>query len=196
MWFWVIKNNLLFANMNNYKSNTICQKRFWALQLPHPCSCLRLMFGIFLSFSKYSTSSYNPTNQPQSKSCLTIKLEFICFSDCLSQAKVVETTLSPKYQVQTVVCLRGGERGTCLGPPIFWGPPWGVTLINFPYFWWKTYYPLKHCAAKQIKSKYSFKGTPSETVTCRYFAFKEVPKNNCNLKVICLHRALNSHWNV
>ena len=28
----------------------------------------------------------------------------------------------------TVVCLRGGERGTCLGPP-----PCGVTRVNFPY---------------------------------------------------------------
>ena len=25
--------------------------------------------------------------------------------------------------IYTVVCLRGGERGTCLEPPIFWGPP-------------------------------------------------------------------------
>jgi len=24
---------------------------------------------------------------------------------------------------QPVVCLRGGERGTCLGPPLFGGPP-------------------------------------------------------------------------
>jgi len=31
--------------------------------------------------------------------------------------------------VLTVVCLRGGERGTCLGPPLFWGPPWGVTRV-------------------------------------------------------------------
>jgi len=21
-------------------------------------------------------------------------------------------------------------------------PPWGVTCVNFPYFWWKTYYSL------------------------------------------------------
>jgi len=22
------------------------------------------------------------------------------------------------------------------------GPSWGVTRVNFPYFWWKTYYPF------------------------------------------------------
>ena len=32
----------------------------------------------------------------------------------------------------SVVCLRGGERGTCLGPPLFGGPPWGVRRVNFP----------------------------------------------------------------
>jgi len=26
--------------------------------------------------------------------------------------------------------------------PLFGGPPWGITRINFPYFWWKTYYSL------------------------------------------------------
>jgi len=43
---------------------------------------------------------------------------------------------------QSVVFLRGGERGICLGPPLFGGPPWGITRIYFPYFWWKTYYSL------------------------------------------------------
>ena len=28
-----------------------------------------------------------------------------------------------KKAVRAVVCLRGGERGTCLGPPLFGGPP-------------------------------------------------------------------------
>jgi len=42
----------------------------------------------------------------------------------------------------SVVCLMGGERGTCLGPPFFGAPPWGVMRVNFPYIWWKTYYPL------------------------------------------------------
>jgi len=39
-----------------------------------------------------------------------------------------------------VVCLGGGERGTCLGSRLFGGPPWGVMHMNFLYFWWKTYY--------------------------------------------------------
>ena len=50
--------------------------------------------------------------------------------------------LAFKGAQQPVVCLRGGERGTCLGPPLFGPPPWGITCINFPYFWWKTYYSL------------------------------------------------------
>jgi len=34
--------------------------------------------------------------------------------------------------VEAVVCLRGGERSTCLGPPFFGAPPWGVTRVHFP----------------------------------------------------------------
>jgi len=38
---------------------------------------------------------------------------------------------------------------------------------------------------------------PTETVMCRYFAFKgafkRAPKSNCNLKVICFQIAPNSH---
>ena len=41
-----------------------------------------------------------------------------------------------------VVCLREGERGTCLRPPLFASPPCGATHVNFPYFWWKTSYSL------------------------------------------------------
>jgi len=48
-----------------------------------------------------------------------------------------------------VVCLRGGERDTCLGLPLFWGPPWRITRLHFPYFGWKTYHALHYCT-KQI----------------------------------------------
>jgi len=51
---------------------------------------------------------------------------------------------------QPVVCLRWGERDTCLCRPPFWGLPWGVTRMNFPYFWWKT---LK------LKALYTFRST-------------------------------------
>jgi len=44
-------------------------------------------------------------------------------------------------------------------PPLFGGPPWGVTRVNFLYFWWKIYYSLIQCTTKQIICKYSaFKG--------------------------------------
>jgi len=49
-------------------------------------------------------------------------------------------------------------------PPMFGGPSLGVTRVNFPYIWWKTYYPLIWCTTKQIISKYSaFKDPPTET---------------------------------
>jgi len=43
-----------------------------------------------------------------------------------------------KFQVirqpYSVVCLKGGERGTFLGPPLF-GPPFRCYAHNFFYFW-------------------------------------------------------------
>jgi len=66
--------------------------------------------------------------------------------------------------------------------PPFWRPPWGVTRIHFPYFWWKFYHPL---IPKQITSKYfTFKASPTETVMSRYFAFKRAPNSNWNVYVL------------
>ena len=38
-------------------------------------------------------------------------------------------------------------------------------------------------------SNLTFKGPRSKSEMCRYFAFKEAPNDNCNLKVICFQRA-------
>ena len=61
-------------------------------------------------------------------------------------------------------------------------PPWGITRINFPHFWWKTYYSLTWCATKQITSK--------------YFAFKGPLYRNCDVQVLCFQRGPNSNWNM
>jgi len=39
-----------------------------------------------------------------------------------------------------VVCLTGGERGTCLGLPLSGR---GASRVHFPHVWWKTYCQLK-----------------------------------------------------
>jgi len=56
--------------------------------------------------------------------------------ECCAEEQTLDHVVLP------AACLRGGERDTCLGPPLFGGPPWGVARVNFPYFWWKTYYSL------------------------------------------------------
>jgi len=69
------------------------------------------------------------------------------------------------------VFLRGGERGTCLGPPIFGDPPSGVTRINFTHFWWKTYYS-NVLQSRSLASTLLSKG----------------PLQQLQLKVICFQR--------
>ena len=66
--------------------------------------------------------------------------------DCIKARGLIQTYVSP-----SVVCLRGGERGTCLGTPFFWAPPWGVTRVNFPLFWWKTDYSHIYCNVLQSR---------------------------------------------
>ena len=44
----------------------------------------------------------------------------------------------PSPILYSVVCLRGGERGICLGTPLFRGPLEMVACVSFPQFWWKT----------------------------------------------------------
>jgi len=93
-------------------------------------------------------------------------------SYCIAPSKV-----RVDKQIWSVVCLRGGERGTCLGPPFLGAPPWGVTHVNFPYFWWKTYYPHIWCTTKQIISKYSaFKGAPYRNCTVQVLSFQRGPQ--------------------
>jgi len=40
-----------------------------------------------------------------------------------------------EYVMGAVVCLRGGERGTCLAPPPFYGPSRRVSRVNSSFFW-------------------------------------------------------------
>jgi len=37
--------------------------------------------------------------------------------------------------VYTVVCLREGKRGTCLGPPLLKDLLQGISRVNIPHFW-------------------------------------------------------------
>ena len=71
----------------------------------------------------------------------------------------------------------------------FWGPPWGVTHVMFPYFWWQIYYSLIQRTTKQITSKYfAFKGAPYRNWIVQVLCFQRGPNSNCNLKVLCLQR--------
>ena len=62
--------------------------------------------------------------------------------DCSAAFKSRMVTLLPnmtkclalKKNSQPVVCLRGGERGTCLGPPLFGGHPLRYYAHKFSLF--------------------------------------------------------------
>ena len=59
-----------------------------------------------------------------------------------------------------------GRRARQLPRP-FWGPPSGVSRINFSYLWWNIHYSLINCATKQVINKYSTsKGAPLQKMQC------------------------------
>jgi len=75
-----------------------------------------------------------------------------------------KNTESWEDKAGTVVCLRGGERGTCFGPPIFGGPPFKFYVRKFSLFLMKNFFSLINCTKKQIIHEYSaFKGAPTAT---------------------------------
>ena len=74
------------------------------------------------------------------------------------------------YCVHPVVCLRGGERGTCLGPPFF-GAPLKCYTHKFSLLL------VKNLSSTHPKADQ------------KYSAFKGPPCRNCNVKVLCFQRA-------
>jgi len=108
-----------------------------------------------------------------------------------SPSKCVPKTLISKqlWGTLAVVCLRGGERGTCLGPPLM-GAPLSCYTRKFSLFSMKNFL-FSHIMYYQADHRYVpllSKGPPTETVMCRDFAFKGAPNSNCNLRVICFQR--------
>jgi len=99
--------------------------------------------------------------------------------------------ITNKYleQLCPVICLRGGERGTCLGPPLFGGPPRGVSRVNLPYFLAKKLiiHSYNILQSRTQENLLLSKGPPTETVMFRCFAFKGAPTETA-LKVICFQR--------
>ena len=89
------------------------------------------------------------------------------------------------YDMSPVVCLRGGERGTCLGPP-FWGPPLRCYVPKFSLFLMKNFL-FTHTMYYKADYKYvlSFQRAPYRNCNVQVLCFQRGPNSNCNLKVIC-----------
>jgi len=93
-----------------------CDKLSRGGKFSTPCSCF--CFIIWVEENVLISSRYKP------KRVKHVVAQVIC------------------QKLWTVVCLRGGERGTCLGPPVFGDPPWGDTRVNLHDFVWKTCHSL------------------------------------------------------
>jgi len=79
----------------------------------------------------------------------------------------------------SVVCLRGGERGTCLGPPLFGGPPLRYYAHKFSLFLVKNVL-FTHIICYKADHK-------------QVFCFQRAPYRNCNVQVLCFQRGPNSN---
>jgi len=86
--------------------------------------------NIYLALGFFTWTSFR--NFPYLSHIQQIRATTICLSKNADQC----------LRLWPVVCLRGGKRGTCLGPIPFWGASLRFTHLKFPYFWWKTYYSL------------------------------------------------------
>jgi len=72
----------------------------------------------------------NPGSQAQQqKFCICEKPNFLLNKKCTATLNKNRHFVYQAMSLCPVVCLRGGERGTCLGPALFGGPPWGITRI-------------------------------------------------------------------
>ena len=99
-------------------------------------------------------------------------------------------------EARPVVCLRGGERGTCLRPPLFGGLPLKYYAHKFSLFLLKDVlfthvmcYKANHKQVFCLQRALLSKGPPTEIVMCRYFAFKGAP----TATEICMYSAVKLH---
>jgi len=77
-----------------------------------------------------------------------------------------------RWNSRPVVCLSGGERGTCLGPSIFGGPLEVLHAQFFLIFDEKLIHSYNVLQSRSKVSTLLSKGTRTETVMYRNFAFK------------------------
>ena len=78
-----------------------------------------------------------------------------------------------------VVCLRGGERGTCLGPPLFGGHPLRYHAHKFSLFLVKDVL-FTHVMCYKANHK-------------QVFCFQRAPYRKCNVQVLYFQRGSNSN---
>ena len=99
--------------------------------------------------------------------------EKVCISDEAERVQSVSyshiRSLSGLY---TLVCLREGKRGTCLGPPF------AIVKCKVDYlaFKWGPTATAMYKGATLLS-----KGSPTAVVMCKYLTFKKWAHNTCNV---------------
>jgi len=89
---------------------------------------------------------------------------------------------------QSVVCLRGGERGTCFGPP-FLGAPLRCYAHKFSLFLVKNVlFTHIMCYKADHKQVLYFQRAPYRNCNVQVLYFQRVPNSNWNFKVICFQK--------